>query len=257
MPIARRIGSPELTIVANWREKSATCLSLTFLPPNSICPIPLFWRVTSSGVSPCSRRRARTRASLSATSDPVVMFPVRSRTLYWKVSAISASHQHAARRAPVGADGRVVAVGDRAARGGAAHEPLELLRVVTSLEGDLLRDAARFGVLRERHVHRLHPVAASRLHRRVDLVGLAFPDQVADRGGADQDLDRGDPSMAVGRGDELLRDHALEGGRQLHPHLLLLVGWEHVDDAVDRLWGVLCVQGREDEVTGLGRRDRG
>ena len=116
--------------------------------------------------------------------------------------------------------------------------------------------SAGLDVLRQSHVHRLHPVATARLHRRVDLVGLALPDQVANRGGAHEHLDGGDTSQAVVGGDQLLGDHALKGGRQLDPDLLLLVGREHVDDPVDRLRRVLRVQRREDEVTGLGRRDR-
>ena len=47
---------------------------------------------------------------------------------------------------------------------------------------------------------------------------------------------------------------------ELHPDLLLLVGREHVDHAVDRLGRVLGVQGGEHQVAGLGRgqgdRDR-
>ncbi len=43
---------------------------------------------------------------------------------------------------------------------------------------------------------------------------------------------------------------------ELHPHLLLLVRGEHVDDAVDRLRRVLRVQRREDQVAGLGGGDR-
>ena len=55
-----------------------------------------------------------------------------------------------------------------------------------------------------------------------------------------------------------LADDALQGAGQLDAHLLLLVRREHVDDAVDRLRGVLRVQGGEDEVAGLGggQRDR-
>ena len=55
-----------------------------------------------------------------------------------------------------------------------------------------------------------------------------------------------------------LADDALERAGELDPDLLLLVRREDVDDAVDRLRGVLGVQGREDEVTGLGggQRDR-
>ena len=44
---------------------------------------------------------------------------------------------------------------------------------------------------------------------------------------------------------------------ELHAHLVLLVGREHVDDAVDRLGRVLRVQGGEHEVAGLGRGQRG
>ena len=88
-------------------------------------------------------------------------------------------------------------------------------------------------------------------------MGLPLADQVADRGRADQDLDRGDATLTVGRRDELLGDDALQRGRELHAHLLLLVRREHVDDAVDRLRRVLRVQRREHEVTGLGRGDRG
>src|SRR5207244_6654091 len=50
---------------------------------------------------------------------------------------------------------------------------------------------------------------------------------------------------------------ALERDRQLHAHLVLLVGGEDVDDAVDRLRRALRVQRREDEVAGLGRGQGG
>ena len=112
-------------------------------------------------------------------------------------------------------------------------------------------------VLGERHVHRLHAEPAAGLHRRVDLVDLALADQVPDRRRGDQHLARHRTALAVGGGDQLLGDHALQRGRQLHAHLLLLVRREHVDDAVDRLGRVLRVQGREHEVAGLGRGDRG
>src|SRR4026209_2366108 len=124
----------------------------------------------SRGVNPGPPTRAGTRASLSAISDPLVTFPERSRTLYWKVSGISASHQHPARRAPVGADGRVVAV-RRTARDRATEQPLELLGIMTTLEADLLRYGAGLDVLGERHVHRLHPVAATRPPRGGDAGG--------------------------------------------------------------------------------------
>ena len=53
-----------------------------------------------------------------------------------------------------------------------------------------------------------------------------------------------------------LGDDRSQGGRELDPDLLLAEGREHVDDSVDRLRGVVGVQGREDEVTGLGQGER-
>ena len=63
--------------------------------------------------------------------------------------------------------------------------------------------------------------------------------------------------MAVGGRQQRLRDDALQRAGELHANLLLLLGGEDVDDAVDRLRRALRVQGREDEVAGLGRRQRG
>ena len=80
---ARRIGSPEFTMVANCREKIAISLSLIFAGLMLISRLrPFFSLPTSSGVYPISRRRSRTRRSLSATSVPVTRFPDLSRTLY-------------------------------------------------------------------------------------------------------------------------------------------------------------------------------
>ena len=58
-------------------------------------------------------------------------------------------------------------------------------------------------------------------------------------------------------GTEPLRDDRLERAGELHPDLRLLLGGEHVDDAVDRLRGVVGVQRGEDEVAGLGDGERG
>ena len=109
-------------------------------------------------------------------------------------------------------------------------------------------------------VQRVHAVLRAGLHGGVDLVGLALADEVADRRGRDEHLGGDDPAAAVGGLAQRLADDALQRARELHAHLLLLVRREDVDDAVDRLRGVLGVQGGEDEVAGLGRgqgdRDR-
>ena len=89
---------------------------------------------------------------------------------------------------------------------------------------------------------------------------LPLADQVPDRGRCDKDLAGHHAPLSVSRLQELLGDDPLEGCRQLHPDLLLLVRWEHVDDPVDRLWRVLRMERREHEVSGLRggyrRRDR-
>ena len=110
----------------------------------------------------------------------------------------------------------------------------------------------------QRGVHRLHADAGAGLHHRVDLVGLALADQVA-HGRAwarapRQATQRPEPSAV---GQQLLGHDALQGDRELHADLVLLVGREDVDDAVDRLRRVLRVQRGEDEVAGLGRGQRG
>ena len=67
----------------------------------------------------------------------------------------------------------------------------------------------------------------------------------------DDDLERGDQA-ATDAGHEALRDDTRERRRELHADLLLPLGREHVDDAVQRGRCVVGVQRRHDEVTGLG-----
>ena len=86
---------------------------------------------------------------------------------------------------------------------------------------------------------------------------LSLADQVPDRGRRHQDLAGGDPRRPIGGRQELLGDDPLERDRELHPDLVLLLGREDVDDPVDRLGGRLGVQGREHEVAGLRRGQRG
>ena len=143
------------------------------------------------------------------------------------------------------------------AGGSAAEQTAQLVRRRRARLGHLRRDPPRPHERRQRRVHRLHAVRASGLDRRVDLVRLALADLIADRGRGDQDLARGAAAGAVGGRDERLGDDALERNRQLHADLALLVGREDVDDAVDRLRGILGVERGEHQVPGLRRGDRG
>ena len=58
------------------------------------------------------------------------------------------------------------------------------------------------------------------------------------------------------RGTNLCAMTAPSASGELDPDLLLAESGEHIDDPVDRLSGIVGVQGREDEVTGLGQRER-
>ena len=80
-------------------------------------------------------------------------------------------------------------------------------------------------------------------------------DALADPSVGHHDLDRGDPAAPVGTANESLGDRASERAGEGDPDLGLLVGREEVDAAVDRLSHVDGVEGREDEVTGLGGRE--
>ena len=99
------------------------------------------------------------------------------------------------------------------------------------------------------------PVALTGHQRVAQLVGLALLDEVADRGVGDQHLVGGDQAAADPR-DQPLVDDAGERGGELDAHLGLLVGGEDVDDAGERLRGVVGVQRGEDQVAGLGDGQR-
>ena len=86
-------------------------------------------------------------------------------------------------------------------------------------------------------------------------MGLALPDDVPHRVVGDEDLEGGHHA-AVGPRDQALRDDRAERRSELDPDLVLAPGGEDVDDAVDGLGRVVGVQGREDQVTRLGQRQR-
>ncbi len=72
-----------------------------------------------------------------------------------------------------------------------------------------------------------------------------------------QDLERHHPARAARLLQQRLADDAFEHEGELGADLALLVGGEHVDDAVDGLRGRVRVQRREGEVTGFRDAERG
>ncbi len=105
-------------------------------------------------------------------------------------------------------------------------------------------------------VKSLHAVFGTRLDDGTDLMGLSLTDEVANGRRSDHDLDRRYASLSIDGSYQLLRDDSLDRTRELHSDLLLLVAWEHVDDAIYRLRRILGVERSEDQVTGLGSGDR-
>src|SRR5690554_778326 len=171
-------------------------------------------------------RRCDTAASLGASMRAFWRRPCESRTVYSKVFVAAIPQPPALDRASGG--GR--ALGHARATTG---ESVELLHMVALLEAGLIRDAADADKVGQMLVHGVHALLGTGLHRGVDLVRLAFPDEIADRGGRDHDL-RGDGAAgAVGAAAQGLAHDALERVRELRAHLALLIRREDVDDAVD------------------------
>src|SRR4051794_21602792 len=195
----------------------------------------------SRTISPRCLSWSATTCLLSASTSPVAFAPVRSIALKTYVAIAYVL----LRRAP----GRLR--GHSEAAHAAAGQAAQLLRRRRALLGHALGDLARAHELRERRIHRLHADVRAGLHRGRDLMRLALADQVADGRRRHEDLGGHDARRAVGGRDELLGHDTLERDRELHADLVLLVGGEDIDDAVDRLRRALRVERREDEVAGL------
>src|SRR5206468_1867419 len=90
-----------------------------------------------------------------------------------------------------------------------------------------------------------------------DLLDLLVPNQRPHGGGHDEDLARHHATAALGLLQQRLGDDTLEHERQLGADLRLLVGREHVDDAVDALHRRIGVQRGERQMPRLGDRQRG
>jgi hypothetical protein len=100
--------------------------------------------------------------------------------------------------------------------------------------------------IHEAVVHRDHPVGAPAFDDRLDIRNLAAADRVGQRLVGKEDFVHGAASL----GDFLakqLGDHAGEAAREHHAGLVLLVGRERVDDAVDGFGRVVGVQRAENE----------
>ena len=86
-------------------------------------------------------------------------------------------------------------------------------------------------------------------------MGLAFAHQVRDGSGEDEDFQRSAAALLVNALEEILSHDTPERLRQRRANLVLLLGREHVDDAVHCLRGALCVQRAKDKMPSACRSD--
>lgn len=102
----------------------------------------------------------------------------------------------------------------------------------------------------------LHPFATRCLHDRWDLVEFIFSDEMRDGRIADEDLFGELHPAPVGLLEESLREYSDERVCELETDLILLSGWECVDDTGDGLIGTAGMECGEDKVTRLGEFER-
>src|SRR3954468_7775972 len=118
-------------------------------------------------------------------------------------------------------------------------------------EGFFLSDFAFFDEVEEGLVEILHAVVAGVGDGGAEFFEAVFFDHFANRAGVDEDFQGGDDAAADFR-NHALADDRLKGGRELFADLFAFVGFEEFEHAGHGLAGVGGVDGREDEVTGVG-----
>jgi len=101
-------------------------------------------------------------------------------------------------------------------------------------------------------VHRLHTEFPAGLDDVGDFVDAVFADAVTDSRGAEKNFCAWDHTRLVNSAEQGLRDDRLEGVCEHGSNLVLLACWVDIDNTLDGLSGVDCVQGAEDKVARLG-----
>src|SRR5436190_4209722 len=186
---------PDEIIVASCRVATVSSVALTRLKRPSTSPTSVGFRSSMSRtIRPFARSCEETACLLSASISPRVCAPARSSALKTKVPMALAHPLRAvavARRlAHAGAGGSHAGGGRLRAEPAVAHQAHELVRRGRALLSQLAGDLGGADELHQGGVHRLHAVGAAGLERRVDLMGLALANQVADGGRRHEHLAR-------------------------------------------------------------------
>src|ERR687897_3733 len=137
---------------------------------------------------------------------------------------------------------------------GVDHQ-LEVLRAAGDPDGLLVIDPVFFDQFQQGLVEGLHAIVLALHDGLLDLAGLRrVHDEVPDAPCGDHHLAEG-RSVSAFRADQTLSNDALDRASYHGAHLVPLVRWEEVYQAVDGLGCVQGVERTEDQVAGLGRRE--
>ena len=124
-------------------------------------------------------------------------------------------------------------------------------------QGGVVGDQALAVEVVEAVVHQDHAFLAPSLDGVFQLVELVFADEIAHGAVGDDEFVGQHAAGAVGGGQEVLGDDALQGVGQLEDDLALGAAFEDADDAFQGMGDVGRMHGGQNEVTGFGRGQRG
>ena len=99
--------------------------------------------------------------------------------------------------------------------------PFKLILILAARPGNVHGDGPVLAELNQVLVQGLHPLPPGHLYGAVQLVSLAFTDQVFHGVVAQHHLEGGHPTSAFGLGQELLVHDSLQNGGQLGTNLRL------------------------------------
>src|ERR1700722_6655549 len=250
-------GNPASIITENWRKKIAMSLTFTLLVPKVGITNSLPFSRIAPGVIRSRRNCCPSACLFGATRSPEIFCPEASLPENVKTGMVLASPQvvdivsgggtirYSPRIASRPSRCRFIslALGECCSlrqwgcrsrplgqAGAAVNHFLKLFWMTRALyryfQGNLLLEIGRGQGL----VEGLHAeLVLSGLHRRINLVDLVFPDQIAHCRVGDEDFHNHAAALAAYGLQQALAHDAFEHQRKLGANLRLLVGGKHVD----------------------------
>src|SRR6267142_2608191 len=110
-----------------------------------------------------------------------------------------------------------------------------MVRVPGATQSGVVGDEALAVEIVKAIVHQGHSFFASRLDGVLQLMKIVFADEITDRAVGDDQFIGQHAARAVGRGEEFLRDDALQSIGQLKYDLPLGTAFENADNSLERM----------------------